>query len=235
MRLPLPSVRITAALALALAAPLVIAAQPTAASTTPPTQPAAASPTPSAPSTQPTAAANSGAGDGIVSDRHTVTLITGDRVAVGKDAAGKPTAQVLSKTPGTTSVSIVNNTKGLFVLPSTALPLLAAHKLDLRLFDVTRLVADGYDDEHTDTVPLIATYPAQDDQQPKLKAAPHAAPAHSKVVRQLPIVSGAVLHTKKADAAKFWKNLAGTTDTPATDTPKLAPGTAPQEIGRAHV
>ncbi|MFD4321498.1 hypothetical protein [Streptomyces sp. NPDC058548] len=49
----------------------------------------------------------------------------------------------------------------LSVLPDEALPLLAAGKLDRRLFDVAALARMGYDDAHGDGIPLIASYGAQ--------------------------------------------------------------------------
>ena len=44
------------------------------------------------------------------------------------------------------------------VIPADAVALLAKGKLDPRLFDVTELVEDGYDDASTDRLPLIVDY-----------------------------------------------------------------------------
>jgi hypothetical protein len=46
---------------------------------------------------------------------------------------------------------------GLRVLPSDAVPLLAAGKLDSNLFDVNELIADGYGDATSPSLPLIVT------------------------------------------------------------------------------
>lgn len=43
----------------------------------------------------------------------------------------------------------------LTVLPSDAAPLVSRGRLDRRLFDVTSLLAQGYDDAHADALPLI--------------------------------------------------------------------------------
>ncbi|WP_328403740.1 hypothetical protein OHS70_33540 [Streptomyces sp. NBC_00390] len=40
--------------------------------------------------------------------------------------------------------------KNLYVYPDEAMPYLAAGKLDRRLFDVTSLIEQGYDDEHSE-------------------------------------------------------------------------------------
>jgi subtilisin family serine protease len=70
-----------------------------------------------------------------------VKLITGDRVAV--DSAG---STVVHPSAGRQSVSFeVKKVNGhTHVVPSDALPLLRAGKLDPRLFDVTELTASGY-------------------------------------------------------------------------------------------
>ncbi|MGC5413375.1 hypothetical protein ACPXCX_58380, partial [Streptomyces sp. DT225] len=48
----------------------------------------------------------------------------------------------------------------IYVLPDEAQSLLAAGKLDRRLFNVSALAKMGYDDKTTGGIPLIATYPA---------------------------------------------------------------------------
>src|SRR5579859_2426482 len=84
----------------------------------------------------------------------TITLITGDRLTV---AAGNQVA--IQRGPGRGSVTFLSRTvRGhLQVIPGDALPLLAAGKLDPRLFDVTTLLQFGYDDRRAN-LPLIVTY-----------------------------------------------------------------------------
>ncbi|MGM1059923.1 S8 family serine peptidase [Saccharothrix sp. Mg75] len=85
---------------------------------------------------------------------HAVTLVTGDRVVVAGD-------RVLSVTPGPgrehLSFHRFRRDGHLHVVPRDAAAPLAADRLDPRLFDVTGLVAAGYDDARRDTVPLIVT------------------------------------------------------------------------------
>ncbi|OLF12384.1 hypothetical protein BLA60_08460 [Actinophytocola xinjiangensis] len=84
----------------------------------------------------------------------TVTLVTGDQVTLHAD-------QRISVTPGsdrddmTFSRSKVGD--HVYVIPGDARQLVATGHLDRRLFDVTTLVEFGYDDAHTDSVPLIVT------------------------------------------------------------------------------
>ncbi|WP_338693795.1 S8 family serine peptidase [Streptomyces sp. Q6] len=98
-----------------------------------------------------------------------------------------------------------------YVVPETATSLLAAGRLDPRLFDVTALAAMGYDDAHTDTVPLIATASATG-----RTARPPAAPSGAKAVRTLKSIDATALRTDKAKAHAFWKDI--------------APGSAPRTL-----
>ncbi|MEO7734466.1 MAG: S8 family serine peptidase, partial [Kofleriaceae bacterium] len=83
----------------------------------------------------------------------TVTLITGDRVTL---RAGTP---LITPGPGRTQVrfSVHRTPDHVRVLPDDVAPLIARGELDLALFDVTALIAAGYDDAHRDDIPLILT------------------------------------------------------------------------------
>jgi len=98
------------------------------------------------------------AGDPVTpSSSHRVTLITGDVVTVSPVAGGGSTVSVDLADPRS---SYRTQTVGddLYVIPDAALPYLASHRLDRALFDVTGLIAQGYDDASTKTLPLIARY-----------------------------------------------------------------------------
>ncbi|SMC86465.1 S8 family peptidase [Kibdelosporangium aridum] len=84
----------------------------------------------------------------------TVTLITGDRVTVrGERVAGVRMAK------GREHIRVwryaLNGHD--FVVPDDAVGQVAASRLDKRLFDVTGLVQQGYDDAHEPNVPTIVT------------------------------------------------------------------------------
>ncbi|MBP2322750.1 subtilisin family serine protease [Kibdelosporangium banguiense] len=84
----------------------------------------------------------------------TVTLITGDRVTVrGERVAGVRMAE------GRKHIRYwqyqLNGHD--YVVPDDAVSRLTENKLDKRLFDVTGLVQQGYDDEHEPNVPTIVT------------------------------------------------------------------------------
>lgn len=89
---------------------------------------------------------------------HKVTLVTGDVVTVTTMADGKQTADVDRPKSAVGGVKIQEIKGDLFVIPDEAAPLLSTNKLDRRLFDVTDLIAMGYDDAKSAAVPLIAAY-----------------------------------------------------------------------------
>src|SRR5262245_19176434 len=89
-----------------------------------------------------------------------VTLITGDVVTVTTLADGTQTPAVERPAAAVGGVRIQRVHGDLYVVPDEARALLAADKLDKRLFDVTDLIEMGYDDAHSAGVPLIASYTA---------------------------------------------------------------------------
>jgi subtilisin family serine protease len=84
-----------------------------------------------------------------------VTLITGDRVTLTRHADGRSSAAV---TPGAgrEGMAFQRITEGdrLYVIPADVAGLVP-DRMDRALFNVSGLVAAGYDDAHRDTVPVI--------------------------------------------------------------------------------
>jgi subtilisin family serine protease len=119
----------------------------------------------------------------------TVTLITGDRVTVTGGAAA------VTPGPGRKGIPFATSTAGgrTRVVPADALPLLRAGRLDERLFDVTGLIAAGYDDRRTD-LPLITT---------------GGAAISGARVRALPSLGATAVRTPKKDLARSWKSRIG--------------------------
>ncbi|WP_405091106.1 S8 family serine peptidase [Micromonospora sp. NBC_01392] len=129
----------------------------------------------------------------------TVTLITGDQVTVaaGGRAAVRPGA-------GRAKLQFVvrRERTGLSVVPQDALALIRSGRLDRRLFDVTGLIAAGYDDAHRDTVPLLVSY------RPGVARRAAAPLAGTRVIRDLPAIGGAALAATKADTGSLWRAVA---------------------------
>ncbi|HEY1177537.1 MAG TPA: S8 family serine peptidase, partial [Phytomonospora sp.] len=88
----------------------------------------------------------------------TVTLVTGDRVVVARDAEGRPSATFLPVSPDRGGYATRTVGEDLYVYPASAAEALAAGRLDRELFNVTGLVAQGYDDASTDALPLIVEH-----------------------------------------------------------------------------
>ncbi|MFC8903274.1 S8 family serine peptidase, partial [Micromonospora sp. NPDC057140] len=181
---------------LALALGLVLAA--------PLAAPAAAAPAAAAPATSPgttspamLAAGSAGAGGtgpaGPAAGRPaTVTLVTGDRVTVTGSGA-------VSIRPGAGRADLrflVRRDRGhVTVQPQDALPLLRSGRVDPRLFDVTELIAAGYDDARRDSLPLLVSYRPGDARR---------AVAGTRVTRDLPAIRGAAVTAEKARAGAVW-------------------------------
>jgi subtilisin family serine protease len=121
-------------------------------------------------------------------DKHVVTLITGDRVAV---VSGRERKVVIEPGPGRTGMQFLQKTSGrdrLQVIPVDAAPLLASGRLDPRLFDVTGLIQSGFDDKTRSDLPMIVSYPQG-----------VAVPAAHRI---LPSINGAAVRAPKDGT--FW-------------------------------
>ncbi|MFF0151396.1 S8 family serine peptidase [Micromonospora sp. NPDC005203] len=130
----------------------------------------------------------------------TVTLLTGDRVTVS--ASGSAAVR-----PGPDRAHLrflTSRERGqLTVLPEDALPLIRAGRVDRRLFDVTGLIAAGYDDARRDNLPLLVSYGSTG----TARRAPAALPG-TRVARDLPAIHGAALATDKSALGAVWATLA---------------------------
>lgn len=122
-----------------------------------------------------------------------LTLITGDHVEVRAD--GVPPD--ITPATGRTSMPFrVTRSKGhLRVVPGDAAALVAAGRLDERLFDVTALLDSGYGDAQQQQLPLIVQYDT---------AAPRPAVPAGSLVRQLPSVNSVAVSVSKKAATAWW-------------------------------
>ncbi|MGI5523743.1 S8 family serine peptidase [Micromonospora sp. CA-259024] len=168
---------VTAAAALVLGAPAIAVASP---------------PTSTAPDVAPRTAT------GAVTTK-TVTLLTGDRVTV--TASG---AAAVRPGPGRTHLRfLTTRDRGqLTVLPQDALPLVRSGRVDRRLFDVTGLIAAGYDDARRGHLPVLVT----GDVGARHRA---AVPGGLTVTAQLPAIRGVAATADKRRATAVWAALTG--------------------------
>ncbi len=143
---------------------------------------------------------SSAAGSAAGSPR-TVTLVTGDKVAVTGAGTDSPLVTVLPREDGSTpAVETRRVGKDVYVYSAEAADAIAAGKVDEELFNVTGLVLMGYDDASTDTVPLIARYSHD---LGKARSAP-ATPKGAEKGKTLTSIDGVVLKADKAEAADFF-------------------------------
>ncbi|MGI5458796.1 S8 family serine peptidase [Streptomyces sp. CA-249302] len=134
----------------------------------------------------------------------TVTLITGDTVTLTPAADGRSGVDVRRGT-GREAVTFLSSEENgeVSVVPSDAVPLLRAGRLDPALFNVSQLVKQGYGDAKTGTTPVIATY---------RKGSETPEGAHRTLA--LPGIDGAALTAKKSTA--FWTDVAPAAGTEPT-------------------
>ncbi|WP_405689364.1 S8 family serine peptidase [Streptomyces sp. NBC_01185] len=142
----------------------------------------------------------------------TVTLVTGDVV----DARLAPDGRILSTAPrpvdGTDHPAAVwQDGTRTYVFPQGVEKLVDAGLVDARLFDIGKLVADGYDDAHSATVPVIVEYAGG--------RAPRTARPGTRTTATLESIGGAGLNVTKKSAADAWQDL-----TPAKASARSAGG-----------
>lgn len=148
----------------------------------------------------------------------TVTLVTGDRVVVTTDAEGRPTAAALPAADGSTPLLQTRQSgKDLYVYPDSAAKALAGGRVDEELFNVTGLIRQGYDDQHSATLPLIATY----DKSVDVARSTPAAPRGAQRGLVLDPVDGVALKADKKKAADFWDDVSSPRSRAAGDLKKL--------------
>ncbi|MGY1496726.1 S8 family serine peptidase [Streptomyces sp. QTS52] len=126
----------------------------------------------------------------------TVTLITGDTVSLTAGADGKNAVDV-RRGKGREAATFLSSEKNgeVSVLPTDAIPLIQAGRLDPALFNVSQLVKQGYTDARTAATPVIATY-----------SKGSATPEGSRRTLALPGIDGAALSAGKSTA--FWADIA---------------------------
>ncbi|WP_446323515.1 S8 family peptidase [Actinacidiphila glaucinigra] len=148
-----------------------------------------------------------------------VRLITGDRVTVTPGTDGR---RIVSVDPGQGREGIVFRTfeedgGPLTVLPSDATDLVAGGSLDRRLFEVTNLIAQGYDEDRTSSLPLIVSAgPRSDNVKVSGKSAVAAAATADRIAafnvtsapqRRLDSIGARSLRVEEGELGAFWTTL----------------------------
>ncbi|MFC5203689.1 S8 family serine peptidase [Streptomyces kaempferi] len=139
----------------------------------------------------------------------TVTLITGDKVAVTV-SNGRTSATVTDPQGRPTGAHVMTVGPDTYVYPDAALPYIASGALDERLFNVNELLEDGYDDSHSDRLPLIVTYT---DAAARARSA--KTPDGARRTLTLSSIQGAAISAEHTRTTDFWASLTGNAETGA--------------------
>jgi subtilisin family serine protease len=139
------------------------------------------------------------------SDPLSVTLVTGHRLQVDTLPDGKSAVTVIASPDDVrANLKVAERTEGLYAIPAEAQQHIADGVLDEELFNVTGLINLGYDDQSTDTIPVIITYSGG----AGLRAADSPdAPEHSVRTATLDSIDGIAAAASKEDAAQFWAGV----------------------------
>ncbi|MGW6400365.1 S8 family peptidase [Streptomyces sp. NPDC055134] len=133
-----------------------------------------------------------------------VTLVTGDKVVVKADAKGRSSASVLPREDGGEPVVETRRVgDDLFVYPEGVQQKIDAGLVDEQLFNVTGLVAQGYDDAHSASIPVIAMYEKSVDVARTLPATPRGA----ERTHTLDSIGAVSFRADKEKTASFWADV----------------------------
>ncbi len=169
-----------------------------------------ASPAVSSPPTAPAPAQ----GRATIEATHEVTLVTGDVVTVTSFKGDTPPAFRVHPEGPSRGLAVVQPAKtGTYVIPQAARQAVIDKAVDLELFDVEQLVADGYDDASTKVLPLLLD---NSDGAATPKAAPQA-----KVTSNLRSINSRGVDVPKTKAKAFWQHNNSTSERKALHVGKI--------------
>jgi subtilisin family serine protease len=158
-----------------------------------------------------------------------VTLVTGDRVRVGggRQVTVRPgMGRQVTVRPGVGREKVrfqrFTERGDTYVVPADAASLVAAGRLDRRLFDVTQLVAFGYDDRSRADLPLIVGVAGGASTAAASAVSKTVAGQGVQVTRELPSIGAVAVRAGKAGASGFWGRVRG--GVPAGRAPRALAG-----------
>ncbi|WP_431945256.1 S8 family serine peptidase [Actinacidiphila sp. bgisy167] len=149
----------------------------------------------------------------------TVTLITGDKVTVAGNGRTESVTSVTGPNGKPSGAHVMSVGSDTYVYPDAAVPYVASGALDEKLFNVTALLADGYDDARSDRLPLIVTYTDAAALSRSAKA-----PQGARRTLTLSSIQGAAFSADHERAADFWSSLTGGAEAKATRAAEAAAG-----------
>ncbi|RIQ21888.1 S8 family peptidase, partial [Jiangella rhizosphaerae] len=130
-----------------------------------------------------------------------VTLVTGDVVHV-TTVGGKTSVAVDAADGG--AVEAYELDGDTYVVPARVAAQVRAGAVDDQLFNVTRLIAEGYADDAAAELPVIVTYDGAAARSASTVASRAESLPASDATLPLPSIDGAAVEVAKADAGTFW-------------------------------
>ena len=149
-----------------------------------------------------------------------VTLITGDQVTVTSQAGKTVSVDVIPYNRPAGDIRTFTVGTDVYVMPKEAELLVGSGQVDRRLFNVTQLIAQGYDDAHSESIPMIVRYP----ENAAKKAGEPSAPDGARITRSLPGVRGAAVTADKKQGDTFWEAVDDDTSRAGTPKARLSGG-----------
>ena len=157
--------------------------------------------------------------DGPLAGTHRLTLLTGDVVALHVTPDGRQAAWIVDPVRAAAEPRIYELDGEVHVVPAEAAPYVASGALDAKLFNVTLLARDGYDDQATEELPLLV------EAGNTRRAAVPSVPAGADKVRELDSVDTVAITADKSEIRTTWESLRGPTGARADSTDaRLADG-----------
>ncbi|MDP9394121.1 MAG: hypothetical protein M3Q27_07630, partial [Actinomycetota bacterium] len=144
----------------------------------------------------------------------TITLVTGDRVRLTTSPEGRRDVGFVPDPADPAPGGVVRRDgEEITVIPREALAAVASGRVDPDLFNVTKLVDEGYGDAASAQLPLVLAYPGgqvaaavagEGRTSRRLSTARMRAPRASTLVRALPALGVGAVVARKSSARAFW-------------------------------
>ncbi|MEU0369545.1 S8 family serine peptidase [Streptomyces sp. NPDC006283] len=155
----------------------------------------------------------------------TVTLITGDKVSLTTGPDGRQAVSVLSGAGTSKTFETVSGQNGdLYVYPDDTTAAVASGTVDRELFNVSRMVRDGYGDARTDEIPAIVDFQGTPSATVLKQKAEDLPSSRSK--RVMPRLGLSSVHVDKNGTKGFWHAVKPTTASSRGGEGTVVPGGA---------
>ncbi|WP_326815133.1 S8 family peptidase [Streptomyces sp. NBC_01763] len=155
----------------------------------------------------------------------TLTLVTGDKVALTTGPDGKQSVNILSGGGTSKTFQTSSGQNGdLYVYPEDAMAALASSTVDGELFNISRMIRDGYGDAKTDEVPAIVDFRGKPTAAALEQRTEDLPGSDSEQV--MPRLGLSAVHVDKRSAKGFWQAVKPAQAHSRSSRAATVPGTA---------